>query len=110
MNVNKFGRSYISGKPIEDDYRRTIIEKILAEGGERLTGYIPVSRSRLSESLHISVFTLNKIWKRFCDDFTEKTYSSGGTRNSSLTHDDLELIEILKTERPSMSLPKLAMF
>ena len=109
MNVNKFGRSYISGKPI-DDYRRTIIKKILAEGGERSTGYILVSRSRLSESLRISVFTLNKIWKRFCDDFTEKPYSSGGIRNSNLTHDDLELIEILKLNALPCRLPKLAMF
>ena len=42
------------------NYRRIIIEKILAEGGETFTGYIPVSRSRLAESLRVSVFTLNK--------------------------------------------------
>ena len=47
MNINKFGRSYISGKPIQDDYRRIIIEKLLAEGGDRSTGYIPVCKSQL---------------------------------------------------------------
>jgi hypothetical protein len=108
MDVNKFGRSYISGKPIEDDYRRIIIEKILAEGGERFTGYIPVNRSRLAENLRISVFTLNKIWRRFCDDFKEKPYSSGGNRNSNFTNDDLELIEVLKKERPSISLAEIS--
>ena len=108
MNMNKFGRSYISGKPLDDDYRRIIIEKILAEGGERFTGYISVSRSRLAESLCISVFTLNKVWKRFCDGFTEKPYSSGGSRNCNLTNEDLELIEVLKNERPSISLSEIS--
>ena len=73
-----------------------ILEKILAEGGERFTGYIPVSRLCLAESLHISVFTLNKVWKQFCNGFTEKPCSSGGTRNCKLTNEDLELIEVLK--------------
>ncbi len=58
MDENKFGRSNISGKLIEDDYRRIIIKKILAEGSERFAGHIPVSRSRLAENLRISVFTL----------------------------------------------------
>ena len=54
-----------SGKPIQDDYRRIIIGKILAEGGDRCTGYIPVAKSRLAESLCVSVFTINKTWQRF---------------------------------------------
>lgn len=62
----------------------------------------------LIESLRISVFTLNKVWKRFCDGFTEKPYSSGGNRNCKLTNEDLELIEVLKNERPSISLAEIS--
>ena len=81
------------------NYRRIITEKILAEGGETFTGYIPVSRSRLAESLRVSVFTLNKVWKRFCDGCTETQYSSGGNRNCKLTNEDLKLKYALKNNK-----------
>ena len=33
MHVNKFGRSYFPGKAIGDEFRRVIIERIIAAGG-----------------------------------------------------------------------------
>ena len=108
MNVNKYGHSYHSGKPLQEDYRRRVIETILAKGGNRGTGYIPVARSELSAILGISVFTLNKIWKRYCEEFTEAPYRAGGKRHSKLTEEDLELIEVLKMEHPSISLAEIA--
>ena len=99
-----------SGKPIQDDYRRIIIEKILAGGGDRCTGYIPVAKSRLAESLCVSVFTIYKIWQRFCEDveYTEAAYPTGGGTHGKLENDDLELIEVLKNERPSILLVEIS--
>ena len=108
MNVNRFSRSYIPGKAIGDDFRRVIIEKIIAAGGERSTGYIPVCKSHLAANLTISVFTLNKIWKRFCEEYSVSAYPTGGSFQGKLTNEDLALIEVLKHEKPSTSLAEIS--
>ena len=41
LKVNRFGRSYHAGKALNDDIR--VIDKIIARGGDRVTGYIPVT-------------------------------------------------------------------
>ena len=48
FKVNKFWRSYTSGKPLSNDFRMHIIENILAEGGDRLSGYIHLTYAELS--------------------------------------------------------------
>ena len=65
-------------------------------------------KSHLAESLRISVFTLNKIWERFCDEYVEASYPVGGNRHNTLTNDDLELIEVFKNEQPSISLADIS--
>ena len=85
MKVNKLGRTYTPGKALDNDLRRLIIDKIIAAGGERCTGCIPVCRSRLAEGLGITVFTLNKIWQRFCDEYTVSAYPRGGWFEGNLS-------------------------
>ena len=65
---------------------------------------MPVRRPRSVESLGITVFMLNKIWKRlFCDEYTVSAYFKGGSVKGKLKNEDLELIEVLKDEKPSMT-------
>ena len=56
----------------------------------------PVAKLRFAESLCVSVFTINKIWQRFCEKYTEAAYPTGGGTHGKLANDDLELIEVLK--------------
>ena len=37
FKTNKFGRSYISGKPLSDDFRVVILDTIIENGGDSLT-------------------------------------------------------------------------
>ena len=67
-----------------------------------------MAKSRLAESLCVSVFTINKIWQRFCEKYTEAAYPTGGGTHGKLANDDLELIEVLKNERPSISLAEIS--
>ena len=50
------------------------------------------------------VFTLNKIWQRFCDEYKVSSYSGRGSFEVIFNDEDLELIEVQKHEKPSMSL------
>ena len=41
--VNKFGRIYRPGVALDQDFKRSIIDRIISDGGDRITGYIPRS-------------------------------------------------------------------
>ena len=41
--VNKFGKSYRPGVALDKDFRCSIIDRIISDGGDRITGYIPRS-------------------------------------------------------------------
>ena len=105
--VNKFGRTYCTGIALDQDMRSLIIDRILQEGGDRVTGYIPRSFRYFSEELKpLSVNTITKIWRKLCEELSNPR-AKGGTKWSKLTGDDLELIEILKIEKPSVSLAEI---
>ena len=54
------------------------------------------------------MFTLNKIWQHYCDEYTVSAYPRGGRFERKLRNEDLELIEVLKHEKPSMSLAEIS--
>ena len=107
LKVNKFGRTYRTGIALDQDMRLLIIDRILQEGGDRVTGYIPRSFRYFSEELKLSVNTITKSWRKFCEELSINPRAKGGTKWSKLTGDDLELIEILKIEKPSVSLAEI---
>ena len=54
LKVNKFGQTYRTGIALDQDMRSLIIDRILHEGGDRVTGYIPRSFCYFSEELKLS--------------------------------------------------------
>ena len=103
FKVNKFGRSYTSGKPLSNDFRMHVIENILAEGGDRLSGYIHLTYAELSRKFRLSPNTVKSIWRQYCQEYHGNPKPTGGFRWRKLDQDDLQLIEILKIEKPSIS-------
>ena len=70
FKVNQFGRSYKSGQSLSEELRRQVIEKILAEGGDRFTGFIPTTYAYLSRELKLALNTVKSIWRTFCQNYT----------------------------------------
>ena len=58
LKVNKFGRTYRTGIALDQDMRSLIIDRILQEGGDRVTGYIPRSFCYFSKEMKLSVNTI----------------------------------------------------
>jgi len=102
--VNRFGRSYTPGTALSEECRSNIIDRILSEGGDRLTGYIPRSHTYFSQELKLSVNAVKSVWRRYCETMQVNPKPKGGSVWSKLKEDDLELIEVLKIHSPSMSL------
>ena len=46
--VNKFGKSYLPGVALGQDFRCSIIDRIISDGGDQITGYIPQSFTQLA--------------------------------------------------------------
>lgn len=105
--LNAFGRSYRSGIALSDDMRTWVIDEIIKEGGDRTTGYIAVTYTEIGKRMSISRQTVKKIWQKFCQSNEISKNSRGGSHNSKLEPEDLELIETLKIAQGSISLNEI---
>ena len=107
LKINRYGRSYHAGKRLSNDVRTMIIDKIIGVGGDRTTGYIPVNYAQLSRDLRLSLNTVKNIWRRFCEEYELSAKPAGGFRWSKFDDNDLQLIEVLKHEKPSITFAEI---
>ena len=77
--LNAFGRSYRNGIALSDDMRTWVIDEIIKEGGDRTTGYIPVTYTEIAKRISISRQTVKKIWQKFCQSNEISKNSGGGS-------------------------------
>lgn len=107
LKVNKFGRTYRPGMALSTEMRAIIIDRIVEEGGDRRTGFIPRPFKYFAEELRIHVNTVKSVWSKFCEEYCIIPAKRGGEKWSKLSEDDLALIELLKIEKPSTSLAEI---
>ena len=103
LKITKNGRTYCPGKPLSKDIRICIIDKIIARGGNHITGVFPGEFTEVGKELNVSSNVVSKIWKRFCENRTISPKKHSGGRQSSLSDGDLQLIEVIKRQKPSVS-------
>jgi transposase len=89
---------------LNSDLRTLIIDRIIKEGGDSITGYIPCSFSKLANEICVSLNTVISVWRKYCEENQIAARPKGGVMRAKLQQDDLELIELLKIESPSISL------
>lgn len=107
MKVSNAGRTYESGKSLSIDFRRAVLDEIVLRGGNTVTGYFPGSIQAVAEKFRVARSTVRKIWRRYCESFTENPLPHAGGNPGKLGEDDLELIEVLKRKRGSVSLKEI---
>lgn len=105
--INKYGRTFESGKALSTDFRRLIIDKILEKGGDMATQEIPCGYADIARYFKVAPNTVKKIWKQVCNKYKEKRLPVSGGGHLSLTAGDLELIEVLKLTKGSISLAEI---
>ena len=104
--VNQYGKSYNyrPGVALAQDRKFVIIDSIISDGGDRITGYIPRSVTQFARALSVSVNTVKSVWFRYCEEMRTSVKPKGGLTSEKLKEDDRELIDVLKLHSPSMSL------
>ena len=101
--MNAHGRRFVRGKALEDDLRRLIIDTILNEGGDVATGISQTSFRTLGRRYKVSSNIIKNIWLNFCQTGKLGPQRQAIGNKSQLEPPDLELISILKNDRPSMT-------
>ena len=76
--INKYGRTFESGKALSTDFRRLIIDIILEKGGDRVTQEIPCDYVDIARYFKVVTNTVKKIWKRFCNEYKEERLPVSG--------------------------------
>ena len=88
------GRTYIKGRALSDDFRKSIVDKLVRNGGDVNTRYF----------LEV---VWKKVWNRLHTESTVQPKQHGGGNPSNLTRGDLQLIETWKKARPTSSLREI---
>ncbi len=101
--VTKLGRTYIRGKAIQDDLRSIVIDQIVEMGGDTATGFFQGSYNAVASKLKLSVETIKKIWRTFCESGDVKRPKSCASGVKHLKPEDLQFIKFLKMDKPSMT-------
>ena len=102
--INSKEKTFVNGGALSQDLRKLIVDEIVRNGGDIYTGYFPGKFSLVANAFEVSRTTVKNIWQRLHMERTTEPRRLGGGRNSNLTRGDLQLIETIKRERPTLSL------
>ncbi len=72
-----------------------------------MTRVIPVPYTHIAEHFKVAPNTVKSIWKRFCEDYTVARLPISGGNKQILSQGDLELIEVIKIAKGSISLKEI---
>ena len=66
QTVSGKGRSFVNGKALSKELRTLMVDKIISEGGNPLTGeFTNSSYSEIGRSVRVCHAAVAKIWKQF---------------------------------------------
>ncbi len=106
LKVNNKGRFYYLGKPLSLDTRENIVDEIKCKGGDKNTGIFLGRFMDVADKLGVSTATVLKVWKQYCET-NDLAPKHGGGNKRSLSDGDLQLIEVLKRNKPSTTYSEL---
>lgn len=99
---NSQGRQYSAGKALGDDLRGLIVHE-LKESGVHVGNSIPKGIApKVAEKYKITKQTVHNIWKKYNEDLSVSRRPCAGGRPRKYGIDEIEFVNVLKTERPSV--------
>ena len=58
------GRTYIKGRALSDDFRKSIVDELVRNGGDVNTGYFPGRFSDVANNMKVARSCVEKVWMR----------------------------------------------
>ena len=100
--VNSKGRTFFNGYALSNELRTAIIDEIVSNGDDMSTGFFPSNFEDVSRKLKVKGSTVRDIWRNFVTSGDYERKRNAG-RSMHLQQDDLDFIEFIKSDRPSIS-------
>ena len=100
-------RILVPGRAIDADFRRLVIDHMISNGGDILTEYFPESVSSVADHFKLSRSCVAKLWHGACERASIDPQWKGGNNPTHLHLQDLDLLEALKSAKPSMPYNKI---
>ncbi len=107
MIVSGKGRSFERGKAVRMELRKSVIDMIVKEGGDVTTENFPGSFKNVAQHFSLSVSFICKLWKQCCETGDITPQWKGGKQSATLGTPELELIQCLKSSKPSLPYTKI---
>ena len=102
FTVSSKGRTYVRGKSIDESLRSSVIDYIIGHGGDPASGLFGGQYSQVAERFSVSAQFVSKLWRQFCTTGEHLPAKKKSGNPSRLKPEDVELIEFLKREKPSV--------
>ena len=83
-----------------DNVRGSIIDSIIAEGGDPISGYFRGQFKEVADRYRVTIPFFSKLWKTFCETGNHLPRKHKSENPSHLKREDVELIYFLKKEKP----------
>ena len=103
----KKGRILVPGRAIDADFRRLVIDHMISNGGDILTGYFPGSVNSVAYHFKLSRSCVTKLWNGACKRTSIDPRWKGTNNPTHLHSQDLDPLEALKSAKPSMPYNKI---
>ena len=87
--------------------RRRIVEDIVEDGGDFVTGFFPGNFSAIAERNRVKFDTVRKIWKEVVEKGDAGITKTRAAGVKQIQQDDIDFIRFLKTDRASMTAGEL---
>lgn len=107
MNISRKGRQYERSKAVGIELRKSVIDMIVTEGGDIMTGNFPGSFNNVAKHFSLSVSFVYKLWKQCCKTGDITAQWKGGNNLPRLGPPELELIQCLKSSKPFIPYAKI---
>ena len=106
--VNSKGRTFVSGQPLSEDFRKLVCDEMVASGAPvgvyTFAGIYSIA-SKVGDKFKISKTSVLKYWKKHCLDGDVKPLKKGREKriHGKLSDDQLAFIEYLLEREPSLT-------
>ena len=101
---NKKGRFHYRGKSLSSELKGEIIDSILEAGGDSTTGYFPGKWDHIGIKYKVYGKTVKDLWQTFVSTGDVHGDSKPKGNSRKLGQGELNLIEAMKTQKPSVSI------
>ena len=100
---NKKGRFQYRGKSLSSELKGEVIDSILEAGGNSTTGYFPGKWDHIGTKYKVYGKIVKDLWQTFVSIGDVQDDSKPKSNSRKLGQGELNLIEAMKTQKPSIS-------